>query len=129
MKVKVAQSCLTLHGIFQARILEGSLFPSPGDLPNLGIKPRSPALQVDSLPSEPPGKPSFITTATEFALINSSFCQENNYKGLISCPPQVFYTVSSNSESGSVFFSSTFQHTATPLAPGIIIVIIVSKHY
>ena len=32
-------------------------FPSPGDLPNPGIKPRSPALQADSLPSEPPRKP------------------------------------------------------------------------
>ena len=31
-------------------------FPSPGDLPDPGIKPRSPALQTDSLPSEPPGK-------------------------------------------------------------------------
>ena len=32
-------------------------FPSPRDLPNPGIKPRSPALQVDSLPSETPQKP------------------------------------------------------------------------
>ena len=32
-------------------------FPSPGDLPNPGIEPRSPKLQVDSLPAEPPGKP------------------------------------------------------------------------
>jgi len=32
-------------------------FPTPGDLPNSGIKPRSPALQADSLLSEPPGKP------------------------------------------------------------------------
>ena len=32
-------------------------FPSPGDLPNPGIKPRSPTLQADALPSEPPGKP------------------------------------------------------------------------
>ena len=31
--------------------------PPPGDLPNPGIKLRSPALQVDSLPSEPPGMP------------------------------------------------------------------------
>ena len=31
-------------------------FPSPGDLPDKGIKPRSPALQADVLPSEPPGK-------------------------------------------------------------------------
>ena len=32
-------------------------FHSPGDLPNPGIKPRSLALQVDSLPAEPQGKP------------------------------------------------------------------------
>ena len=35
----------------------GLLFPSPGDLPDPGIEPRSPALQADALPSEPPGKP------------------------------------------------------------------------
>ena len=35
----------------------GSPFPSPGDLPNPGIEPRPPALQVDSLPAEPQGKP------------------------------------------------------------------------
>ena len=35
----------------------GLPFPSPGYLPNPGIKPRSPALQVDSLPAEPQGKP------------------------------------------------------------------------
>ena len=60
VKVKVAQSCLTLcdpmdhtgHGIIQARILEWGAFPSPGDLPNPGMEPRSPALQVDSLPAE-----------------------------------------------------------------------------
>ena len=32
-------------------------FPSPGDLPNPGIEPWSPALQADTLSSEPPGKP------------------------------------------------------------------------
>ena len=35
----------------------GLQFPSPGDLPKPGIKPRFPTLQADSLPSEPPGKP------------------------------------------------------------------------
>ena len=35
----------------------GLPFPSPGDLPNPGIEPRSPALQADALPSKPPGKP------------------------------------------------------------------------
>ena len=32
-------------------------FPPPGDLPNPGIKPASPAFQADSLTAEPPGKP------------------------------------------------------------------------
>ena len=35
----------------------GLPFPSPGDLPNLGIEPRSPLLQAVALPSEPSGKP------------------------------------------------------------------------
>ena len=34
----------------------GLSFPSPGNLPNPGIEPRSPALQAETLPSEPPGK-------------------------------------------------------------------------
>ena len=43
-------------GIFQARILEWVAIPFSRDLPDPGIEPGSPALQVDSLPSEPPGK-------------------------------------------------------------------------
>ena len=35
----------------------GSFFPFPAYLPNPGVKPRSPALQADSLPTEPSGKP------------------------------------------------------------------------
>ena len=34
----------------------GLPFPSPGDLPDPGFEPRSPTLQTDALPSEPPGK-------------------------------------------------------------------------
>ena len=58
MKVIVAQSCLTLcdpmdcTGILQARIQSGEPIPSPADLPDPGIEPGSPALQVDSLPTE-----------------------------------------------------------------------------
>ena len=71
---EVTQSCLTLcnptdysppgssiHGIFQARVLQWVAFSSPGDLPDPGIEPRSPSLQADALQSEPPGKPPFKT--------------------------------------------------------------------
>jgi len=47
----------SVHGILQARILEWVAMPSSGDLPDLGIEPTSPALQADSLPTEPPGRP------------------------------------------------------------------------
>ena len=46
----------SVHGIFQARILEWVAIPFSRDLADPGIKPRSPSLQVDSLLSEPPGK-------------------------------------------------------------------------
>ena len=51
-------------------------FLSPGDLPNPGIEPRSPVLQADSLPSEPPGKPhktymKMLTVSTAGSIDNS----------------------------------------------------------
>ena len=68
--MSVAQSCPTLcdpldcspqgssvGGFFRQEYWSGLPFPSPGDLPNPGIEPRSPTLRVDSLPSEPLGKP------------------------------------------------------------------------
>ena len=74
LKVKglVAQSCLTLvtpwiatlarqaplsMGFSRQEYWNTLSFPFPGDLPNPGIKPRFPAFQAESLPSEPPGKP------------------------------------------------------------------------
>ena len=53
----VAHQAPLSMGILQARIQEWIAGPPPGHLPNPGIGPRSPALQVVSLPSEPPGKP------------------------------------------------------------------------
>ena len=42
---------------FSQEYWNGLPFPSPGDLPNPGMKPGFPALQADSSPSEPPGRP------------------------------------------------------------------------
>ena len=59
----VAKSCPTLAlqaplsmGFSRQEYQSGLLFPSPGDLLNPGIKPGSPALQVDSVPAVLPGK-------------------------------------------------------------------------
>ena len=52
----VAYQALRSMGFSSQEYWSGLPFPSPGDLPNPGIEPRSPALQTDALPSEPLGK-------------------------------------------------------------------------
>ena len=59
-KLTVARQAPLCIRILQARILEWVAMPSSGDLLNPGIKSRCPALQVDSLPSEPPENPIYI---------------------------------------------------------------------
>ena len=66
--------------------------PPPGDLPNPGTEPRSPALQVDSLPSEPPGKP-VNTGVGSLTLLQGNFpTQELNW-GFLHCK-QILYQLS-----------------------------------
>ena len=70
------------HGIFQARILEW-VATSPGDLPNPGIKPGSPALQADALPPEPPGKYIVLSCKTEwlpFSILSKTNKQKKTIK-------------------------------------------------
>ena len=50
----------SVHGILQSRTLEWVAIPFSRGLPNPGIELGSPALQADSLPYEPPGKPQYI---------------------------------------------------------------------
>ena len=84
VKVKVAQSCLTLchpvdftvHWILQARILTWVAFPfSRGS-----SEPRSPLLQVDSWPTEPPGKP-----VGSLSLLQGIFLTQESNLGLLHC--------------------------------------------
>ena len=56
-------------GFSRQEYWSGLPFPSPGDLPDPGIEPRSPTLQADTLTSEPPGKP--LPTVWGYAKQNS----------------------------------------------------------
>ena len=70
----------------------GQLFSSSGDLPNPGIKPRSPALQADSLSTELQGKPK-ETRVGSLSLLQGIFpTQELNW-GLLHCR-WIFYQLS-----------------------------------
>ena len=59
----------SVHGILQARILEWVSIPSPGDRPDPGIEPWSPALQADSLPSELLEKPQEMEVEFDFCSV------------------------------------------------------------
>ena len=96
MKVKVAQSCPTLcdprdytvHGILQARILQWVAFPFSRGL----SQPRSPALQADSLPADPQGKPKNTGVGSLSPLQWIFPTQESNW-GLLHCR-QILYQLS-----------------------------------
>ena len=62
----------------------GYPFPSPGDLPNPGFEPRSPALQEYSLLSEPPGKPKNTGMGSLLFLQRIIPTQKSNW-GLLHC--------------------------------------------
>ena len=81
-----------VHGILQARILEWVAIPFSGDCLSPGIEPRSPILQVDSLPAEPPGKPKNTGVGILFLLQRIFLTQELNW-GLLNCR-QILYQLS-----------------------------------
>ena len=98
VKVKVTQSCLTLCNPWAIQSIEfsrpeywsGQSFPYPGDPPNPGIEPKSPASQADSLPAEPQGKPKNTGVGSLLQLI---FLTQESNRGLLHCR-QILYQLS-----------------------------------
>ena len=75
----------TVHGILQARILEWVAVPfSRGILPTPGMEPGSPAMWVDSLSAEPPGKPK-NTGVGSLSLLQWIFLTQGSNQGLLHC--------------------------------------------
>ena len=74
---------------FRLEHWSGLPFPSSGDLPNPGVKLRSPVLQADSLPSEPPGK-SMNAGVGSLSLLQGVFLTQELNRGLLQCR-QILY--------------------------------------
>ena len=70
----VARQAPPSMGFSRQEYWSGLLFPSPGDLPNPGIKPKSPTLQADALTSAPPGKPLRSLLLVGHNIISLSLC-------------------------------------------------------
>ena len=82
----------TVHGILQARILEWGAFPFSRGSSQPRDRTRSPALQVDSLPAEPPGKPK-NTGMGSLSLLQQIFPIQESNQGLLHCR-QILYQLS-----------------------------------
>ena len=83
--------------------------PSPGDLPDPESEPRSPTLQVDSLPSEPPGKPKNIGVGSLTPLQGVFLTQELN-RGLLHCK-QILYQLSYQASTKTTPRQKVFQES------------------
>ena len=71
-------------GFSRQEYWSGLPFPSPVNLPDPGIEPKSPALQANSLPSEPPGKPKNAEVGSQSLLQGIFLTQELN-QNLLHC--------------------------------------------
>ena len=71
-------------GFSRQEYRSGLSCPPPGDLPDPGIKPRSPALQADALPAEPPGQPR-NTGVGSLLLLQGIFPTQESKPGLLHC--------------------------------------------
>ena len=83
----------SVHGTLRARILEWVAFPSPGDLPDPGIKPTSPALAGRFFTTEPAGKP-LSQNATQ--QLRELLMYATSYKGVLlreKTIPKVYITI------------------------------------
>ena len=88
----------------------GLLCPSLEDLPNPGIKPESPALQADSLPSKPPGKPK-NTGVGSLSLVQEIFLTQGSNWGLLHCRWILYQLSHREAKNTGVGSLSLLQHT------------------
>ena len=108
---EVTQSCPTLcdpwtvahqaplsTGFARQEYWSGLPFPSPGDLPDPGIEPRSPTLQADALTSAPPGKPIGVGS---LSLLQGIFMTQELNWGLLHFR-QIIYQLSYQQNPGNV---------------------------
>ena len=100
--------------ILQARILEWVAMPLPKDLSNPGIKPRSPTLQADSLPLEPPGKPK-NTGVGSLSLLKGNFLTQESNWGFLYCRWILYQLSCLGSSSDQLIFADKVYNPMVPL--------------
>ena len=114
------------HGLSPAKLLcpfrfsrqeywSGLPCPLPGDLPNPGFEPRSPICQVDSLLTEPPGKPKNIEVGS-LSLLQGIFLTHRSNQDLLRCR-QTLYQPDSQGSAINLWSLVTGLHLQSFLFP------------
>ena len=104
----------SVSGILQARILDGLPFPSPEDLPDPGMEPRSPALQADSLPTELRGKPK-NTGVGSLSLLQRIFLTQESNRDLLHCRQILYRSTRYRYEENFTLVPNTLDDLNLPL--------------
>ena len=89
----VAHQAPLSMGFSRQEYWSGLPCPPPGNRPNPGTEPRSPSLQTDSLPSEPPGKPK-NTGVCSLSFFEGIFLTQDSNPGLSHCRRRILYCLS-----------------------------------
>ena len=128
VKVKVTQWCPTFVTPWTIQSMEffrpecWSGFPSPGDLYNPGVEPRSPTLQVDSLPAEPPGKAK-NTGVGSLSLLQQIFLTQELSQDSLHCRRILYQLSFVGLEGGPLLWASSkkqndsFEQVLLPVRP------------
>ena len=103
----LAHQPLLFMGFLQVRMLEWVTIPSSRDLPNPGIEPRSPTLQADSLPSQPPGKPK-STGLGSLTHLQGIFPTQESNRGLLHCRRILYQLSYQESPQITLYICKTF---------------------
>ena len=103
----------SVHGIFQARILQWVAFPSPGDLVDTGIEPTSPALAGGFFPAAPPGKQSICYQSIGFPPCQKTLPNDYILSFLISSLTVYIPSLPVSPSSGKCAFYFTEEYKAT----------------
>ena len=103
-------------GFSRQEYSSGLPFPSPGHLPNPGIRPRSPSLRADSLPSEPQG--SSVNCVDHIELVMLGFWRQEHSSGLpFPSPGDLADSRIQLASPGSPALTGRFFTTETPRKP------------
>ena len=119
----VAHQAPPSMGFSRQEYWSGLPFPCPGDLPNPGIEHRSPTLQADALPSEPPGNlfTTWFTNILDLLLRTTAWEKKKSFQNMLTDnAPRYPRAVMEMYKNDGIFMSANTAFILQPIDQGVI---------